>query len=160
MTEETMSAIKRMHRQNSEGVTIKIKTFGEGYLPEKIVQGDWIDLRARGEYTIKKGDIQLIKLGVAMELPSGYEAIIAPRSSMTKNFGITCANSFGVIDHSYCGDRDEWGLFTLAVRDTIIHDKDRICQFRIQKNQPLIRFEEVESLGNPDRGGWGSTGKR
>jgi dUTP pyrophosphatase len=160
MTEETMSAIKRMHRQNSEGVTIKIKTFGEGYLPEKIVQGDWIDLRARGEYIIKKGDIQLIKLGVAMELPAGYEAVLAPRSSMAKNFGIMCANSFGVIDHSYCGDHDEWGMFVFAIRDTIIKDGDRICQFRIQRNQPKIEFEEVESLGNPDRNGFGSTGKR
>jgi dUTP pyrophosphatase len=160
MTEETMSAIKRMHRQNSEGVTIKIKTFGEGYLPEKIVQGDWIDLRARGEYTIKKGDIQLIKLGVAMELPAGYEAVLAPRSSMAKNFGIMCANSFGVIDHSYCGDHDEWGMFVFAIRDTIIKDGDRICQFRIQRNQPTIKFEEVESLGNPDRNGFGSTGRR
>lgn len=157
-TEDLMT--KEVKKQNCKGVTIKIKTFGEGYLPEKIVQGDWIDLRARGEYNIRKGDTMLIKLGVAMELPSGYEAIVAPRSSMTKNFGIVCANSFGVIDHSYCGDRDEWGMFALAVRDTIIHDKDRICQFRIQENQPMIRFEKVESLGNPDRGGWGTTGMR
>ena len=47
----------------------------------------------------------------------------------------------------------------LAMRDTEIHINDRICQFRIQKHQPVISFEEVESLGNADRGGIGSTGK-
>lgn len=160
MTDKTIRAIRRMHKQNRDGVTIRIKTFGEKYMPKKISQGDWIDLYCRGTYTIKQGEIQLIKLGVAMELPAGYEAVLAPRSSMAKNFGIMCANSFGVIDHSYCGDHDEWGMFVFAIRDTIIKDGDRICQFRIQRNQPKIEFEEVESLGNPDRNGFGSTGKR
>lgn len=137
---------------------IKVKYLTDIKRLEKISVGDWIDLRSGYDYTLKKGDLKLIKLGVAMQLPEGYEAIIAPRSSMTKKFGIIQANSIGVIDNSYCGENDEWGLFAYAIRDTEIHKGDRICQFRIQKNQPEIRFEEVETLGNADRGGFGSTG--
>lgn len=47
----------------------------------------------------------------------------------------------------------------LAVRDTVIKKGDRICQFRIAKNQPVIEFEEVEHLAGVNRGGFGSTGK-
>jgi dUTP pyrophosphatase len=158
MTDKTIRAIRRMHKQNRDGVTIRIKTFGEQYMPEKIAKGDWIDLRAHGEYTLKKGEQKYIMLGVAMELPEGYEAYVVPRSSMTARFGIIQVNSPGIIDRSFCGDSDEWGLSVMAVRDTVIHDKDRVCQFRIQRNQPAIEFVRVEHLGNPSRGGWGSTG--
>ncbi len=53
-----------------------------------------------------------------------------------------------------------WFFPALAVRDTTIRVNDRICQFRIVKHQPTIEFDEVEHLGNPDRGGHGSTGKQ
>ena len=46
----------------------------------------------------------------------------------------------------------------LATRDTEIHVNDRVCQFRILEHQPRIVFDEVETLGNTDRGGFGSTG--
>lgn len=93
-----------------------------------------------------------------MQLPEGYEAVVVPRSSTYKNFGIIQTNHMGVIDETYCGDNDIWMMPVLAVRDTEIHVNDRICQFRIQKHQPVISFEEVESLGNESRGGVGSTG--
>lgn len=120
--------------------------------------GDWIDLRAGEDVKMKKGDYKVIKLGVAMELPEGYEAIVAPRSSTFKHFGIILVNGLGVIDNSYCGDEDEWGFLALAMRDTVIHKNDRICQFRILKNQPIISFQTVDELGNVNRGGVGSTG--
>ena len=94
-----------------------------------------------------------------MELPNGYEAHIAPRSSTFKNFGIIQANSVGVVDQSYCGDNDMWKFPAIAMRDTIIHKNDRICQFRIMRNQPEIVFKEVEKLEGNNRGGFGSTGK-
>ena len=59
----------------------------------------------------------------------------------------------------YCGDNDQWFFPALAMRDTIIHKNDRICQFRIVEQMPTIEFEEVEYLDNVDRGGIGSTGK-
>lgn len=125
---------------------------------EKISVGDWYDLRAAEDIHIRQGEMAYISLGVSMELPEGYEAIVAPRSSTPKKFGVICANSFGVIDNSYCGDGDVWKFPAYAIRDTNIWKNDRICQFRIQKNQPDVEFIEVETLGNDNRGGFGSTG--
>ena len=122
-------------------------------------KSDWIDLRAAEHAVLKKGEFKLISLGVSMELPKGYEAVIVPRSSTYKNFGIIQTNHMGVVDESYCGDTDVWMMPALALRDTEINVNDRICQFRIQKHQPRILFEEVKELGNDDRGGIGSTGK-
>lgn len=120
---------------------------------------DWTDLRAAETVELKAGEYKLIPLGVAMELPTGYEAIVAPRSSTFKHHGILLANSLGVIDNSYCGDNDEWKFLAYATRDVTIRKNERICQFRIQKNQPKVKFEAVESLDNDDRGGIGSTGR-
>lgn len=122
-------------------------------------KSDWIDLRAAEHAVLKKGEFKLISLGVSMELPKGYEAVIVPRSSTYKNFGIIQTNHMGVVDESYCGDNDVWMMPALALRNTEINVNDRICQFRIQKHQPRILFEEVKELGNDDRGGIGSTGK-
>lgn len=121
-------------------------------------KSDWIDLRAAEDVVLKKGEFKLINLGVSMKLPEGYEAIIAPRSSTFKNFGLIQTNSIGIIDETYCGNEDVYRYPVYAVRDTEIHVNDRICQFRIQKHQPKITFEEVESLDGPSRGGFGSTG--
>ena len=123
-------------------------------------KSDWIDLRASEEVTLKQGEFALVPLGVAMELPKGYEAHIVPRSSTYKNFGVIQANHCGVVDGSYCGDNDMWRMPVIAMRDTQIHVNDRICQFRIMKNQPEILFEEVEHLEGKDRGGFGTTGKQ
>ena len=140
---------------------IKIKYFDKDIDKLEYIDGksDWIDLRASEEVELKQGDFKLIPLGVAMELPNGYEAHIAPRSSTYKNFGIIQANSVGVVDQSYCGDNDMWKFPAIAMRDTIIHKNDRICQFRIMRNQPEIVFKEVEKLEGNNRGGFGSTGK-
>lgn len=129
---------------------------------EQITQlsiGDWTDLRAAETVELKAGEYKLIPLGVAMELPTGYEAIVASRSSTFKHHGILLANSLGVIDNSYCGDGDEWNFLAYATRDVVIRKNERICQFRIQKNQPKVKFEVVDSLDNDDRGGIGSTGR-
>ena len=103
--------------------------------------------------------VTLIPLGVAMELPEGYEALVVPRSSTFKKMHILLANSIGIIDESYKGDNDEWHFPALAMRDTFIRKNERICQFRIIQHQPLIQLKEVEHLGNEDRGGLGSTGR-
>ncbi|MCI9162784.1 MAG: dUTP diphosphatase [Lachnospiraceae bacterium] len=123
-------------------------------------RSDWIDLRAAEDVAMQAGEFRLIPLGVAMELPEGYEAHVVPRSSTYKNFGIIQTNHMGVIDESYCGDHDQWYFPAYALRDTQIREGDRICQFRIMEHQPVIRFEEVESLGHKDRGGIGSTGRK
>ena len=173
---------------------IKVKRLNTFFdLPEIIDKGDWVDLRASENVimhapqagTLKRHkvdgkevshrdvefDFKLIPLGVAMKFPKGLEAILLPRSSTYKKFGIIQANSMGVIDNTYCGNNDEWKYPAIAMRDTVIHEGDRICQFRIQLSQKAtfwqklkwflssgIKIVEVESLDRADRGGIGSTG--
>jgi dUTP pyrophosphatase len=139
---------------------IKIKYFNKDLEKiQKIDTGDWIDLRSSINCEIKANEFKLIPLGVAMELPEGYEAHIVPRSSTFKNFGIIQTNSHGIVDESYKGDNDQWFFPAYALRDTNININDRICQFRIEKKMPKIKIIEVDSLDNEDRGGHGSTGK-
>ena len=138
---------------------IKIKYFTDKIDKiRKIDKGDWIDLRSAETIELRAGEFKLIPLGVAMELPKGYEAHIVPRSSTYKNFGIIQTNHQAVIDESYCGDNDQWFYPVYALRDTIINVNDRICQFRIMKKQPVITFVETPFLSSIDRSGIGSTG--
>lgn len=145
-----------------------------GFIPRVLDKGDWIDL-ASDEYVKlnHKGDMKYISLGIAMEIPKGYEAIVAPRSSTPKNFGFIIPNSFGVIDNTYCSDSDIWKCpaYCIKTGGTSIDVGSRICQFRVQLSQKAtiwqkikwlftsgIEFVEVKSLNNPTRGGFGSTG--
>ena len=139
--------------------TVKVKYLRGVQKIERFNTGDWIDLRCAEDVTMKAGEYRMIPLGVCMELPHGYEALIAPRSSTFKKYGLLLANSIGIIDESYKGDNDEWNFLAYAVRDTTIKKNERICQFRIIEHQPLIMLKEVEVLGNTDRGGIGSTGR-
>lgn len=141
---------------------IKIKYFTDKIDKLTYIDGksDWIDLRAAETVELKAGEFKLIPLGVAMQLPEGYEAHIVPRSSTFKNYGILQTNSCGIVDGSYSGDDDMWKMPVYAVRDTRIELNERIAQFRIVENQPRIEFKEVESLLNSNRGGFGSTGTK
>ena len=141
--------------------TIKIKYFNDKLEKLAYIDGksDWIDLRAAEDVDLKQGEFKLIPLGVAMQLPKGYEAHVVPRSSTFKNYGLLQVNSCGIIDGSYCGDDDMWRMPVYATRDIVVNINDRICQFRIVKNQPAMRFVWVDHLDGPDRGGFGSTGK-
>ena len=125
---------------------------------EKIEIGDWIDLRAAREVHLRGGEHTIIPLGVSMKLPEGYEAHIVPRSSTFNKWRIMQSNSMGVIDNSYSGDNDVWGMPVLAFEETTIHKNDRICQFRIVQRMPPVTLTEVEHLEGEDRGGFGSTG--
>ena len=141
--------------------TLQIKYFSDKIDKLTYIDGksDWIDLRASEDVDMKAGEWRLIPLGVAIRLPEGYEAHVVPRSSTFKNYGLIQTNHMGVIDCSYCGDNDQWFVPMYAMRDTHIGINERICQFRIMKNQPPLQFEEVEHLSDVDRGGFGSTGK-
>ncbi len=141
---------------------IKIKYHSQEIEHLKNIEGnksDWIDLRSAENVELKAGEFKLINLGISMQIPEGYEAHIVPRSSTFKNFGIIQTNSVGIIDNSYSGDNDIWMMPVLAMRDTKISVNDRICQFRLFKNQENVIFDEVMFLEGPDRGGFGSTGK-
>lgn len=137
---------------------IKIKYFTDIQPIEKIEKGDFIDLRSAEDIDLDAGDFAIIKLGVGMKLPEGYEAHIVPRSSTYKKWGIIQTNSVGIVDNSYSGDNDQWMMPVLAMRDTHISKNDRICQFRIVEKQPDVEFTVVEKLDDESRGGFGTTG--
>ena len=162
-------------------MNIKIKYLEGAKKLEKITKGDWIDVYAYEDVFIPNGEMKLINLGFAMELPEGYEAHLVPRSSTYKNWGIIMTNSIGIIDNSYCGDNDIWKFpaYSLSQNTVVftdnedpqsnqskckfgsmIHKGDKIAQFRIVEKMPEIELEEVEQLGNSDRGGFGSTGSK
>lgn len=134
---------------------IRINTHGN---PLPTAKGEWVDLFTAEDVNLKQFEFKIIPLGVSMELPEGYYAMVVPRSSTFKNFGVFMTNSIGIIENSYCGDNDIWGFPAVAMRDTFIPKGTRICQFQLMKQSEPIEFEQVESLGNKDRGGFGSTG--
>lgn len=168
---------------------IRVKIITEGCMPVINPKGDWIDLRAAKDITVKvpqagvqyqqdnqkyrdvTTDVTYIPLGIAMQLPRGFEAIVVSRSSTPSKFGIMCAISFGVIDNSYCGNEDEWKFPAIAIKAGVISKGDRICQFRIQLSQKAnfwqklkwmfssgVKLIEVKDLSNENRGGFGSSG--
>ena len=156
-TEETLEEIELMlaGKPGKSKLTVRINTHGNE-MPQK--HGDWIDLSLAEDVSMKAGDFKVLSLGVSMELPEGYYAKLLPRSSTAKKWGILQANNMGIIDHSFSGDGDVWGFPAYAFRDTEIPKGTRIAQFCVVKQEAEIELVQVESLGNPDRGGLGSTG--
>ena len=139
---------------------IKVKYHADIYPLEQVDRGDWIDLRAAEDVEMKKGEFKLISLGISMKLPLGYEALVIPRSSTFKHWGILQTNSCGLIDNSYCGDDDIWKFPALATRDVLIEKNSRICQFRLLQNMGTTQFKTVDHIGSKNRGGFGSTGRK
>lgn len=139
--------------------TIKIKYLPGAAHMEMTDKGDWCDCFSYEDVTLKKGEYGYVNLGFACQLPAGYEAHLAPRSSTFKHFGVIQTNGFGIIDESFNSNADLWMMPVYAMRDTIIKKGERPCQFRIMKKQPKIEFEEVKDLHNETRGGFGSTGR-
>ncbi len=148
-------------------MNIRIKYFKGATKLKKISKGNWIDVYANDDVFVPQGERAMIPLGFALELPRGWEGHLAPRSSTFKTWGIIQTNSLGIVDDTYIGDNDQWHMpvFCLKAIDvesngSWIRKGDKIGQFRIMEVMPEIEFEEVESFGNEDRGGFGSTGKR
>lgn len=174
---------------------IKVKVLTWDCIPTINENGDWIDLRSAVSMTIPAPQSNVLKrktingekinyrnveipvyyipLGVAMELPKGFEAIIASRSSGPKKLGLFIPNGQGIVDYVYKGDNDQWHYVCSPMRETIIEEGDRICQFRIQLSQKAtmwqkikwlfssgIELVEVANLNNKDRGGFGTSGRK
>lgn len=154
---------------------IKIKEITEGCMPEIIEQGDWIDLKLAEDVRFTGSEVQSRKikylpLGIAMELPKGFEAYVLPRSSTPNKWNIELANSQGVIDESYKGNDDEWNYIAKAFKATEIPKGTRICQFRIMPKMNAgiltklkwlfsngVELIKIDNLNNDNRGGIGST---
>ena len=152
---------------------IRIKYFDNATKLKKITKGNWIDVYANKDVFVKCGEKKMVPLGFALELPEGWEGHLAPRSSTFKTWGIIQTNSVGVVDDTYIGDNDQWHMPVYClqgkdiesengeeVKGTWIRKGDKIGQFRIMEVMPEIEFEEVESFGNEDRGGFGTTGTK
>ena len=168
---------------------IKVKVLTEGCMPEINEKGDWIDLKAAKDVEVRAAQagvqyqennekyrdvtipVAYIPLGVAMQLPKGFEAIIDSRSSGPKKLGLFIPSGQGVMDNTYNGNNDQWHYVCSPMRETTIEAGDRICQFRIQLSQKAtmwqkikwllssgIELVEVDDLGDTNRGGFGSTG--
>lgn len=139
-------------------MTIPIKYHADIEPVQQTERGDWIDLRVAEDVTLKAGEFKFLSLGVSMKLPEGYEALIVPRSSTFKTWGVIQTNHCGVVDNAYCGTNDVWMFPALATRDVEIKKNSRICQFRIQKKMDRVSFPAVDRLEDTDRGGFGSSG--
>ena len=152
---------------------LKIKYFEDATKLKKITKGNWIDVYANKDVFVPQGERAMIPLGFALELPKGWEGHLAPRSSTFKSWGIIQTNSVGVVDDTYIGDNDQWHMPVYCLQGksilnslytdeegTWINKGDKIGQFRIMEVMPEIEFEEVESLENENRGGFGTTSLR
>ena len=140
-------------------MTVLVKYHADIHPLEQFANGDWIDLRAAEDVELKAGEYKLISLGVSMKLPYGYEAVVVPRSSTFKHWGIIQTNHMGVIDNSYSGDDDVWKFPAYATKDVLIEKNSRICQFRIQRSMPRLDLITVDKLDDVSRGGFGTSGK-
>ena len=160
---ETLSISEIIMQENGNALLLRIK-YKDETIPrlKKLEKGDWIDLAAAEDVVIKPMSFKLIDLGIAMKLPEGYEAHIVPRSSTFKHWHIIQTNHMGVIDNSYSGPEDWWKFpaFNLSTTEaTLIKKGERICQFRIETQQPDVLFDELNFQEGVNRGGFGSTGK-
>lgn len=175
-------------------ITIKVKVLTQGCMPEISEKGDWIDLKSAIDMNIPAPQSGILKrkvvngveinhrdvtmetiyvpLGVAMELPKGFEAVVDSRSSTPKKAHLFIPNGQGVIDNSFNGNYDQWHFVCSPMKETTIEKGQRICQFRIQLSQKAtvlqkikwllssgIELVEVDNLNEESRGGLGSTGK-
>ena len=142
---------------------IRIKYFEGATKLKKISKGNWIDVYACKDIFVPLNERAMVPLGFALELPTGWEGHLAPRSSTFKTWGIIQTNSVGVVDDTYIGDKDQWHMPVYCIETknengSWIKSGDKIGQFRIMEVMPEIEFEEVEVFGNDDRGGFGTTG--
>lgn len=154
--------------------TFKINGKNESFLPKINPKGDFIDLRSNETVNLKAGEHKVIDLGIAFEMPKGYEMIVVARSSSFKNYGFIVVNGIGIIDQSFCGNEDFIKCPIFSLTGTHIKLGDRICQFRIQLSQKANFWQKIKWLfsskislikvdnlsSNYNRGGFGSTGKK
>jgi len=124
------------------------------------IQSAGVDLRANldAPITLKPLERALVKTGLFIALPDGYEAQVRPRSGLAYKNGITVLNSPGTIDADY---RGEIGviLVNLSNTDFVINDGERVAQMVIAKYEQA-KFELVDVLNERGAGGFGSTGKK
>lgn len=140
---------------------LKIKRIDKSLpLPEYKTSGAVaFDLTARIDLEIEPHTITLIPLNVIIKIPKGYTVILAPRSSLPLKKGLLIPNGIGILDQDYSGPEDEWKLEVLNFTDkkVKIEKGERIAQGLLVPIEK-VKWEEVEKVNQPNRGGFGSTG--
>lgn len=147
--------------ENKKPLEVGIK-FHTDKFPELIPSiekhGNFYDLQTAENVEVFEGYQKLIPLGISTKLPEGYYAILLPRSSTFKKYGLLLANSTGIIDTTYCGDDDLWMMSVYPTRHAIIPANERLCQFTIVREE-LFEVVNKEWIAE-NRGGFGSSDKK
>src|SRR5688500_1286795 len=140
---------------------LKIKRLDAGVgLPQAAtLRAAGFDLASAVDIEIPPRSIRLVRTGLVIAVPEGYFLGIFARSSTPLKRGLMVANGVGVVDADYCGPGDEIKVQLLNFTDAPVQVKrgDRLAQ-GIVLPSPSIEWNEVEEMGEPTRGGFGSTG--
>ncbi len=147
----------------STKTTLKIKRLDKTLpLPKYQTKGAvGFDLYARETIKIKPFTPTLVPLNTIVKIPEGYMLVIASRSSLPLKKGLMLANSIGIIDQDYCGEKDEIKALVLnfTKKSVTVRKGERIAQGLLVKiARPQIK--EVEKMEKKSRGGFGSTGEK
>lgn len=118
-----------------------------------------MDLAARTRVVIAPKTVGYVPLNVVVKIPGGCLVILAARSS-THKMGLMPANGIGLIDRDYCGENDElmFAAYNFTDQEVVIEPGIRVAQMTLMR-QEVMEISEVEKMGSPDRGGFGTTGK-
>lgn len=143
-------------------MNVKIKRVDTSLpLPEYQTAGSVaFDLYARIDSSVPPWKPTIIPGNIIVEVPEGYFLMLASRSSTPIKKNLMIANSIGVIDQDYHGDKDEIGIQVLnfSGEEVLIKKGERIAQALLVKIAKVESFEEVEQIKETSRGGFGSTG--
>lgn len=117
-----------------------------------------LDCAARVPITIAPKTMAMVPLNVCLKMPAGHYLLMAGRSSLPKR-GLMLATGVGIGDEDFCGNNDEWHapLYNYTDQPVNIEKGDRVTQIII-KPYEKVDLEEVDDLGEPDRGSFGTTG--
>ena len=117
------------------------------------------DLCAREQVEILPKEFKYVPLNVAIETPPGYFLLLVARSSTHKK-GIWMANGIGIGDSDFSGDQDQYQAvyYNFSDKPVLVEKGERIAQGLIVKRE-AVQWQEVETMPNKTRGGWGTTGK-
>lgn len=146
-----------------KSIKIKIVNTSSNALPEYATRGaSGMDIRANLDVpqTLRPLERTLVPTGIFLEIPTGYEVQIRPRSGLAIKQGITCLNTPGTIDADYRGEIKVI-LINLSQQEQVIQHGDRIAQMVVQKVEQAV-WKPVEELEATERnaGGFGHTGKQ
>lgn len=153
---------REVYVHDCKNMQIPIKRFDTTLpLPEYKTQGAAaFDLYARVETTIQPHVVGYVPLNIAIQLPDDHFALMSARSSLHKR-GLMMANGIGIGDADYCGNDDEYhaALFNFTDKEVVVEKGERIVQLLILPREK-IQLVEREKFDAPNRGGFGSTGRK